>query len=131
MTMSWRIEGFDPQLIRSTRRAVNEVVREIADGDSDFGATMIIIGELLANACEHGKFPVGVDIIQRDDALVLVVKDAGSGIVPASPADPDSTRGRGLEIVRKVGREVTILPPPVSEIRVVLPVSIPTPAGPG
>jgi anti-sigma regulatory factor (Ser/Thr protein kinase) len=82
---------------------------------------LIIFGELLANACEHGRLPVTI-ALAANGKLKLRVKDSGHGIVRPTGARPiDSIRGRGLEIIEKLGGLITIDPPPSSAIVVTMP----------
>jgi anti-sigma regulatory factor (Ser/Thr protein kinase) len=69
-----------------------------------------VVGELVANALEHGRPPVGLRLERPGDdrRLRLTVRDHGSGPRPGHDAHPRGPRerGRGLAIVRSVGGEL-------------------------
>jgi signal transduction histidine kinase len=66
------------------------------------------IGNLLANAIEHGRAPIGVEVAVRGGVVRVAVSDGGPGL-PAPVADlrrrprrGRGTRGRGLAIAAEV-----------------------------
>jgi anti-sigma regulatory factor (Ser/Thr protein kinase) len=69
-----------------------------------------VVGELVANALEHGRPPVGLQLERpgTDRRLRLTVRDHGSGPRPGHDDRPRGPRerGRGLAIVRSVGGEL-------------------------
>lgn len=83
----------------------------------------MILGELLANACEHGRMPVDVLLSSRGAALELRVDDGGVDVRRPRKRDPNSLRGRGFEIIERLGGRISLRGRPRSSVRVVLPFS--------
>ncbi|HUN29070.1 MAG TPA: hypothetical protein VMV65_04660, partial [Alphaproteobacteria bacterium] len=76
---------------------------------------------LIANACEHGRIPVEIELRSLGPSLVLDVLDSGRDITRPRQRDPQSLRGRGFEIIERLGGIIEILPRPRSRVSVVLP----------
>jgi two-component system, OmpR family, sensor histidine kinase VanS len=96
-------EGFGGGLvIEPTNEAV--VVR----GDAD--RLVQAIGNLVANALEHGAGPVRLDARAEDDRVQVRVSDAGPGLqasldeLTAGAHGGGGRRGRGLAIVAEIAR---------------------------
>ena len=81
----------------------------------------MIFGELVANACEHGKVPVDIQLRTLRDKLVLDVLDSGRDIARPAHRNPDSLRGRGFDIIERLGGVIAIFPRPRSRVMVTLP----------
>ncbi|MFZ5870879.1 MAG: anti-sigma factor RsbA family regulatory protein [Actinomycetota bacterium] len=93
----------------AARRELATVVRRLAGarGDDLVGA----VSELLTNARQHGRPPVGLDLWCRDGTLVCVVSDGGPGIDDPlvgfqPPLLPDA--GAGLWLARNLVDHLTI-----------------------
>ncbi len=96
---------------RTVRRDFRTYLNEIITGDSDADASEMILGELLANAIEHGAGHIRASICCDRDALYVAVADDGAGFPMPDRAQMDSTeqeRGRGLAIVRSLSNDVRI-----------------------
>jgi anti-sigma regulatory factor (Ser/Thr protein kinase) len=66
---------------------------------------VLLLSELMTNACQHARVPPGRDIaaraLLRDHTLRVEVSDAGNTLPcpRGTPASPDDERGRGLALV--------------------------------
>jgi two-component system, sensor histidine kinase PdtaS len=61
-------------------------------------ALALVFAELLQNALEHGGDRISVELVQRDEELVLAIEDDGSGL-------DDVPAGTGLSIVQALVRD--------------------------
>lgn len=118
---AWCVAAIDPHLMRSTRAQFSSVLRAADRSDEEIEVGTIILGELLANACEHGNLPVGVELREMRGEFTLAVTDTGHGITRPVFRDPHSLRGRGLEIIEALGANITFFSRPYSRVEVVLP----------
>ncbi len=118
---AWNVVAIEPHLMRSTRAQFSGVLRAADRSDEEIEVGTIILGELLANACEHGHLPVGVKLRESRGEFTLAVTDAGYGITRPVFRDPNSLRGRGLEIIDALGGNITFFSRPSSRVDVVLP----------
>lgn len=119
--LSWTLSNVDTQILRGIRCEFSQALRERGTHEPDVEAGTIILGELLANACEHGRLPVHIALYAKNDRLQLTVADSGSGIKAAVERPAHAVRGRGFAIVERLGARITIAPGPPSIIEVVLP----------
>ena len=115
----------DTAAARASRHAFTALMEATASEGSDvYGATMIF-GELLANAFEHGRGKIIVELHSEGADALLVFGDEGPGFVaPRSTQSADGLRGRGLHIIKSLAREVNIDTPPRSRVTVRLPVRL-------
>lgn len=72
---------------------------------------VLVTGELVANALEHGLPPAALEVVAEDGGSVLVSVLDGGPVVPLSPLPiaPGAVRGRGLAIVDALSAEWGIL----------------------
>jgi anti-sigma regulatory factor (Ser/Thr protein kinase) len=119
--LSWTVSHADSQSLRGIRHAFSQALRARGTRESDIEAGTIILGELLANACEHGQLPVHVSLHTKADRWRLTVSDSGRGITRAAQPDTQSLRGRGLYIIERLGARISIAPGSPSTVEVVLP----------
>lgn len=119
---SWRITRAEAGAVAESRHAFAKALREVGPPSIDVEASVMILGELIANACEHGVIPVEIELRASDARLELEVVDSGRDIRRPSRRDPDSVRGRGFEIIERLGGAIRITPRPRSRVRVTLPV---------
>ena len=119
--LSWTVDHADSQSLRRIRRQFSQALRERGTDETDVEAGTIILGELLANACEHGRLPVHVFLQTKQTRWRLTVKDSGGGIQQEPVRDKHSMRGRGLFIIERLGARISISPGPPSTVEVLLP----------
>jgi anti-sigma regulatory factor (Ser/Thr protein kinase) len=72
---------------------------------------IIIAGELVANALEHGMPPAALELMLDDSGTVLVSVLDGGPVIPLSPLPiaPGAVRGRGLAIVETLASDWGVL----------------------
>ncbi|MFE2263920.1 ATP-binding protein [Streptomyces griseosporeus] len=93
-------------------------------------AAELVVGELAANAAEHGRHDMTIRLCADAGVLWISVTDSGAPVSPPAPRTPDSEEhGRGLAIVeflasqlrvrqgpggRQVDAALTVAAPPAS-----------------
>jgi anti-sigma regulatory factor (Ser/Thr protein kinase) len=117
----WRVVAVDARVMRTTRAQFSDALRTAKRNAEEIEVATIILGELLANACEHGKLPVGVELHASRGAFTLVVTDEGYDITRPAFRHPNSLRGRGFEIIEALGAKITLSSRPRSRVEVRLP----------
>jgi anti-sigma regulatory factor (Ser/Thr protein kinase) len=118
---SWRIAHANGRNVASSRHAFAQALRDAGHSEEEIQTAVMIFGELVANACEHGQIPVDIQLRAHRNRLVLDVLDSGRDIERPAQRDPDSLRGRGFEIIERLGGVIAILPRPRSRVSVTLP----------
>jgi len=121
MRWSRQITAAKSAAISESRHEFARVLRERGLGEDDVESAVMILGELLANACEHGRMPVEVLLSSRGSALELRVDDGGVDVQRPHKRDPNSLRGRGFEIIERLGGRISLRGRPRSSVRVMLP----------
>lgn len=121
---TWRIDRAESQSVAGSRHAFAHVLSERGLSESEIESAVLIFGELIANACEHGRVPVDIELRSAGARLVLRVADSGVDIKRPRKRDPLSLRGRGFEIIERLGGTVTLRGRPRSSVRVVLPLQL-------
>lgn len=92
--------------VHEARAYARQLCAEHRVGSERCDALELAISELLGNAVNHGRPPVGYDISADGEDLVLNVTDAD----PTPPGDghpccpPDAENGRGLFLVGELTR---------------------------
>lgn len=97
--------GADPGEIADVRVAVADLAARTGFRDR-VGDLALALGEILANAQEHGRPPIEVSA-WADGRLVVIVSDRGAGfdrlaVWGSHPPVPEGCRGRGLWIARQL-----------------------------
>lgn len=123
MRWSRRIAAAESAEISQSRHELARVLSERGFGEEDVESAVMILGELLANACEHGRMPVEVMLSSRGAELELRVDDGGVDVRRPRKRDPNSLRGRGFEIIERLGGRISLRGRPRSSVRVMLPFS--------
>jgi serine/threonine-protein kinase RsbW len=108
-----------PESVASAVHAVEAAMREDRLPDDLVDRVTLAVGEAAGNAVEHGclqdpqrEFHVSWE--REDGGYWLRIEDDGAGLDPALleaaalPADPLSTRGRGLFLMRELADEVRL-----------------------
>jgi anti-sigma regulatory factor (Ser/Thr protein kinase) len=103
--------GSDPAEIARVRADVGELA--VRHGFPDRAGDLVLaLDEVIANAQEHGRAPIGVEA-WVDGRIVVEVRDVGNGfdrerVWSAHPPTPYGQRGRGLWITRQLTDAVSI-----------------------
>ena len=118
---TWQITRADAGTVANSRHAFAQALRDSGRSQADIDTSVMIFGELIANACEHGRTPVDIRLRSQGDSLVLEVSYSGQDIARPRQRDPESLRGRGFEIIERLGGVINILPRPRSQVSVILP----------
>lgn len=118
----WSIERADSPNVRQVRTSFSQALRRLGKTEDQIGEGTLVLGELLANACEHGRLPIRVELRASGPRWRLSVRDSGSGFVHrARPFDPAAYRGRGLQIVERLGCTIHVSNGAHPNIEVTLP----------
>jgi len=119
---TWRITRGEATTVAAARHALARMLRLGAHGNDNVDVAVQILGELIANACEHGRVPIDIALRRHGRRYELEVADSGSDIArPNAKHAPDSLRGRGFEIIEGLGGIIAITARPRSTVRVTLP----------
>jgi anti-sigma regulatory factor (Ser/Thr protein kinase) len=103
--------GSDPAEIARVRADVGDLA--VRNGFPDRAGDLVLaLDEVIANAQEHGRAPIGVEA-WVDGRIVVEVSDVGNGfdrerVWNAHPPTPYGQRGRGLWITRQLTDAVSI-----------------------
>lgn len=91
----------DRQWVRTVRYFASAVLSRWAVAGEDLDASLLIVGELAANAAQHGRSDLAVLLSLHDRVLCIDVMDSGSASErePGTAPPADQEHGRGLDIV--------------------------------
>lgn len=118
----WSIAKIDSPNVRHVRHSFADELRKRGRTEDEVADGTIILGELLANACEHGRLPIHVELRPYGKHWQLNVTDSGKGFVRAAHTyDPGADRGRGLQMVERLGGVITVSGGASPNIEVTLP----------
>jgi anti-sigma regulatory factor (Ser/Thr protein kinase) len=121
---TWQIVKVDREVLSHTRAAFSAALRDAGRSDEEIEIGGIVLGELLANACEYGHLPVNVALRKTENGLTVVVDDGGSGFTRPAERDPRSLRGRGFEIIEALGGVIRFPSSQQSTVEVDLPFAV-------
>ncbi|MDH6128744.1 ATP-binding protein [Kitasatospora sp. GP82] len=100
--IEWRL----PRHSRSVGRARNLLRSQAGSWDLPdelVETAVLLLSELMTNACRHARVPPGRQIVTRSvlsgGTLRVEVSDASSGLPTPCHASPDDESGRGLALV--------------------------------
>lgn len=100
---------FDRTAGPAARRLVDEFLSQHDATPARAQDVVIVVGELIANALDHGRPVEGhleLALERRDDAVQISVRDAGGNGVPrVQTVSVYAERGRGLAMVQAMARE--------------------------
>jgi anti-sigma regulatory factor (Ser/Thr protein kinase) len=120
----WRFPPDDATSAMDARRELVALLRATGASAADLDAAELVFGELLGNAVRHTHGPVDAALDLSGTEPVLHVLDRGPGFTYHArlPNDKLSEGGRGLFIISKFAREVSVemRPDGGSHARVVL-----------
>lgn len=110
----WSFDARDAARAQGARASFVRHLRDQGDPDSDFAGAEVIFGELTGNVVRYSPGPIEIDLEWTEEEPVLHVLDRGGPFVPQGglPADLMSENGRGLFIVRTLGRNLRVTPLP-------------------
>ena len=103
----------EPESAALIRATVNELLRNSMPS-ADLRELMVGVGEAVANAIEHGRGPIHVDVEVGSDEATVTVGDFGAGIDPErlgasrTPAALDAESGRGLYLMSQMCDSVVV-----------------------
>jgi len=120
--MSWNIAAVDSPNVRHVRQSFSQELRTRGRTEEEVADGTIILGELLANACEHGRLPIDVELRPCGSRWRLNVRDSGLGFVRVMREyDPSAERGRGLHMIEQLGGKIRVSDGASAEVEVTLP----------
>ncbi|WP_030235955.1 ATP-binding protein [Streptomyces sp. NRRL S-350] len=101
------VEWMFPRLPRSAGRARIRFIRQAFEWEVPVDAAetaLILLSELVTNACRHARSPrdrmIGVRVLLPTASLLRIeVSDANPDLPVVRQATPDDESGRGLELV--------------------------------
>ncbi|MFE4398059.1 MULTISPECIES: ATP-binding protein [Streptomycetaceae] len=101
------VEWMFPRLPRSAGRARIRFIRQAFEWEVPIDSAetgLILLSELVTNACRHARSPrdrmIGVRVLLPTDSLLRIeVSDANSTLPTPCEATPEDESGRGLELV--------------------------------
>lgn len=108
--------------LRLIRNAVRETSAFCGFSESDTRDVVLAVDEACQNVIRHaygseGQGDIAIEIRQRTDAMIVIIRDYADAIDPAKvkPRDLDDIRpgGLGTHLIREVMDEVDFLPPPI------------------
>lgn len=109
ISTSWNINKIASPEVRAVRRSFADELRRLGRSEQEICDGTIILGELLANACEHGRLPIRIELRPCGRYWQLNVKDSGMGFVRSALVyNPASDRGRGLQMVERLGGIINV-----------------------
>jgi anti-sigma regulatory factor (Ser/Thr protein kinase) len=100
--LEWYFRSTNATEALSERRAFVKFLRTRCTPESDFQATEIVYGELVANVVRHAPGPIEIMLRSNArDAVTIEVCDTAVDFRIARPVQPplDSETGRGLHII--------------------------------
>jgi anti-sigma regulatory factor (Ser/Thr protein kinase) len=112
--------GWEAEPERSPLPVVRErlavVLAEWGLGSEAGEPTLLVVTELVANAAEHGRWPVRLSVEYRRSVVRVEVHDDSPEPPDPLPLDPDRLRGRGLQLVDGLCEEWGWTPDPPGKV---------------
>ena len=110
--MCWTLDASDVQAARATRRAATAALRQLTDSEDNLCAAELVIGELLSNAARHTDGNVCLELGSEDGHAEISVYDSSTDFAMevSRPLDEMAENGRGLYIISKLARRMSIHP---------------------
>lgn len=112
--MRWDFDSREARSASLARREFVALLRREAAPTSDVQAAEIVFGELVGNALRHAPGRIRVAVRWKGTSPVLCVRDSGDrfDVERRLPADPLCEGRRGLYIVLRLSRRLTVIPIP-------------------
>lgn len=116
--------------VPAARRSVAAVLTQWRFPSTDRESAELVVGELAANAAQHGHHDMTVHLSLHTGVLRISVTDSGAPARPRPPRDSGpEEHGRGLSIVELLSHEVRVSQSPLGRrVEVVLGASTPNDA---
>lgn len=103
--------------IRAVENAIDNITGDAGISQDDYGKILIAALEAVNNAIIHGNKSdarkyVDIEILLRDNRLIIIVTDEGNGFKPKEVPDPtrpeniEAINGRGIFLMRKLADEI-------------------------
>ena len=118
VSVEWQLAPGDAVAARTIRHVITGCLRQAAGEGADLDAAELVVGELLSNVVMHTSSPATVGLTWRSGHPVLSVREPGPVQPPVSPSaglpahrlpdDPMATGGRGLFLVSRLSRGLTV-----------------------
>ena len=110
--MCWTLDASDVHAARATRKAATAALRTLTDSEESIGAAELVIGELLSNAARHTDGNVCLELGTEDGHAEISVYDSSTDFAMdvKRPLDEMAENGRGLYIISKLARRLSIHP---------------------
>ena len=114
---SWRVDPA-PREAALTRRDATAWLRARGVEVDVVDVIALALGELLANAVEHARTSIDVEITHGADGVLVEVRDDGPGfdLTPRQRAADDAEGGRGLAIVRELAADLHLHSTPAGTV---------------
>lgn len=106
----WEFQADEAKEALIERKGYLEFLRAACTPDSDYDSALIIFAELIANVIRHAAGPIQISIWGNErGSVTLQVIDTGAPFhfAPKLPP-PNSEGGRGLYIISRLSREVSV-----------------------
>lgn len=98
-------EGWQAALTGADRGVTVRWEAGAAHVHADRGRLSQALGNVLANAAEHGSGPVAIDVVRASSRVVRIeIRDGGAAVHPGRRGVTRAGRGRGLRIARQAIR---------------------------
>ncbi|WVH81353.1 ATP-binding protein [Lentzea sp. DG1S-22] len=82
------------------RRLVREVAASWGLPDDLADDAQLVVTELVSNGIDHGEAPLTLTICKRAAGMLIEVHDQSPKLPQLRPVDPNSARGRGMQLVQ-------------------------------
>jgi PAS domain S-box-containing protein len=134
-TKRWRFHASDARAAHVARLEVASYLQRVCGETEETFASVLIVGELLANTVAHAPGLVELTVEFDGDRSVLIVRDSGPGLEAlrtSLPDDPFDEGSRGLFLVHAMSGGVSVVPSESggAELRVLLPLRARQTSGP-
>lgn len=117
--MEWSLAAGDAEAARAIRHLIADCLRGAAAADADLDSAELVVAELLSNVVTHTSSPARISLSWEGWNPELRVTDDGPGSTgprpPADdgdarrlPTDPLATNGRGLYLVSRLAKTMTV-----------------------
>jgi len=100
------VEWYLPRHVRSvgrSRKLLRLQARSWGLADDTTETAVLLLSELVTNACQHARVPpgrqIGTRCVLHDRTLRIEVSDASADLPQPRRAEPDDESGRGLALV--------------------------------